>query len=216
MITEKNLLATLVCASCVATLFLAIPVSSSGTYDPWLDYNGDGIVDLKDVYPMHQAFGTSGDPTKNVNVTNWPTEQPSPSYKVVDSAPWISSWNVSWTNYGFSGWTAWSFDVGGYSKAFIYVKLTNLSYTGPGKTTIYFGAIAHIINGPPYYASSWDFPGANVCNITVYSWYYGGGYFSECIEIEPRGNWLQPGIGLVSTIPEGVATLNVYMYLRNE
>lgn len=41
-------------------------------YDPWLDYNEDGNIDMKDIYAEILAFGTSGDPTKNVNVTNWP------------------------------------------------------------------------------------------------------------------------------------------------
>ena len=47
----------------------------SGIYDPWLDYNEDGAIDVNDLHPLGGAYGTSGDSTKNVNVTNWPTEQ---------------------------------------------------------------------------------------------------------------------------------------------
>jgi len=41
-------------------------------YDPWVDYNEDGKIDIKDIATAAIKFGTSGDPTKNVNVTNWP------------------------------------------------------------------------------------------------------------------------------------------------
>jgi len=45
---------------------------SSGEYDPWLDYNEDGTIDVNDLYPLGQTYGSSGDPTKDVFVTNWP------------------------------------------------------------------------------------------------------------------------------------------------
>jgi hypothetical protein len=72
MITRKTLIITVLCTFCLTvSIFSIMPVSSIGTYDPWLDYNGDGKIDLKDVYPMHLAYGAAGDSTKNVNVTNW-------------------------------------------------------------------------------------------------------------------------------------------------
>ncbi len=43
-----------------------------GYYDPWLDYNDDGDIDMKDVAATAKAFGSFGDPTKNVNVINGP------------------------------------------------------------------------------------------------------------------------------------------------
>ena len=48
----------------LCTLFLGIATSGSGTngYDPWLDLNDDGIVELEDFYELSQAFGTSGTP----------------------------------------------------------------------------------------------------------------------------------------------------------
>jgi len=51
------------------------PMSGSQTthqYDPWADINDDGIIDIFDLVPAAISFGTTGDPTKNVNVTNWP------------------------------------------------------------------------------------------------------------------------------------------------
>jgi hypothetical protein len=68
----------------VATLFalvlltlVLIPIAhqqGGGAYDPWLDYNGDGKIDVNDLHSLGQAYGTSGDPTRNVNVTNFPLD----------------------------------------------------------------------------------------------------------------------------------------------
>lgn len=44
----------------------------SPQYDPWADLNDDGRVNIKDAVLLGVAFGTSGDPTKNVTVTNFP------------------------------------------------------------------------------------------------------------------------------------------------
>jgi hypothetical protein len=46
-----------------------------GTYDPWLDSNGDGKINVSDLQPLGQAYGNSGDPTRNVNVTNFPLDR---------------------------------------------------------------------------------------------------------------------------------------------
>jgi hypothetical protein len=45
---------------------------SAGEYDPWKDINDDGVIEMMDFYELGLAYGASGDPTKNVNVTNWP------------------------------------------------------------------------------------------------------------------------------------------------
>lgn len=48
--------------------------TSARQYDPWVDYNSDGTVNYLDVYSLLIAYGMSGDPTKNVNVTNFPLD----------------------------------------------------------------------------------------------------------------------------------------------
>jgi hypothetical protein len=45
-------------------------------YDPWADINDDGKIDMRDIGYTCRLFGTTGDPTKNVNVTNWPQDRP--------------------------------------------------------------------------------------------------------------------------------------------
>jgi hypothetical protein len=45
--------------------------ASAGTYDPWLDTDDNGIINMLDLYYTAISYGATGDPTKNVNVTNW-------------------------------------------------------------------------------------------------------------------------------------------------
>ena len=67
---KKNVIITVLATFCLtATLFM---VSSSVGYDPWADLNDDGKIDMKDIGYEAKLFGTMGDPTKNVTVTNWP------------------------------------------------------------------------------------------------------------------------------------------------
>ena len=70
----KNYLVAAVLSAMVLALMF-IPMSGSQTampYDPWADINDDGKIDMKDVSYSARLFGTTGDPTKNVNVTNFP------------------------------------------------------------------------------------------------------------------------------------------------
>lgn len=55
--------------------FTPIGNQQDNTYDPWLDYNEDGIIDVNDLYQIGHAYSTSGDTTKNVSVTNWPLDE---------------------------------------------------------------------------------------------------------------------------------------------
>lgn len=50
--------------------------ASQGVYDPWCDQDSDGDIDIFDIVPAAAAYGTTGDPTKNVSVINWPTDTP--------------------------------------------------------------------------------------------------------------------------------------------
>jgi hypothetical protein len=76
MIRKDLIIAVLATFCLTATIFLIIPIRSQtvGQYDPWLDINGDGKIDGKDIAMVARAFGTGGDPTRNVTVTNWPSQ----------------------------------------------------------------------------------------------------------------------------------------------
>lgn len=43
---------------------------SSNAYDPWLDYNEDGVIDVTELHRIAEAYGSSGEPTKNVTVSS--------------------------------------------------------------------------------------------------------------------------------------------------
>jgi hypothetical protein len=74
---RKDVITAILATFCLtATLFLIIPTNSQyQSYDPWLDTNDDGRIDMLDLYYPALSYGTTGDPTKNVNVTNWPAQQ---------------------------------------------------------------------------------------------------------------------------------------------
>jgi len=66
-------MSTLIATALLVVVF--IPLSNqAGSYDPWVDINGDGKIDGRDVASTAASFGTLGDPTRNVTVTNWPKE----------------------------------------------------------------------------------------------------------------------------------------------
>jgi len=58
----------------LTSMFYVGITSSQGVYDPWCDQDSDGDIDIYDIVPAASAYGTTGDSTKNVNVTNWPVE----------------------------------------------------------------------------------------------------------------------------------------------
>ncbi len=43
-------------------------MSGVGDYDPWLDTNDDGKIDMKDIAAAARAFGTSGTPINKTQV----------------------------------------------------------------------------------------------------------------------------------------------------
>jgi hypothetical protein len=70
---KKYLLAILLSSMILALAFIQNSGSQTQReYDPWADVNDDGIINMRDVTNEILLFNTVGDPTKNVNVTNWP------------------------------------------------------------------------------------------------------------------------------------------------
>jgi hypothetical protein len=76
MIRKEVLFAVLTTFCLCALLFAVTPIRSAIPYDPWSDtFDENGKIDMKDIGYMASQFMTSGDPTKNVTVTNWPKTQ---------------------------------------------------------------------------------------------------------------------------------------------
>ena len=64
---------TIFASACVLlALTMLVRISSSATYDPWVDLDDNGAINIFDVVTLAGSYQTTGDPTKNVNVVNWP------------------------------------------------------------------------------------------------------------------------------------------------
>jgi len=71
MLIKKRLVVTVLAAFCLAAaLFAVIPISLQdvGDYDPWLDVNDDGSIEMKDVSAVARAYGTSGAPVNKTKL----------------------------------------------------------------------------------------------------------------------------------------------------
>jgi hypothetical protein len=127
---RKDLIIAILATFCLtATLFLIIPTRSQtvGNYDPWLDTNGDGKIDGKDLGAAAYAFGSGGDPTRNVNVTNWPTESP---YRFQTFILNCTFTNSDSQMYFYFGWLETPIVyVGGYSRMWVCLIPPNATDT---------------------------------------------------------------------------------------
>jgi hypothetical protein len=196
-----------------------IPMSGSQTavqYDPWADMNDDGKIDIKDIAYSSRLFGTLGDPTKNVNVTNWPQ-----GYEVQV----LPNYNFSWNRYGMNfGWTTGPIFVGKYSRMSVmlvpkkwinarfnlHVNLTNVIWlmgnSGPygtgaemddSQSNMYFSVSIRCDPYPPVYIPQM--------------------YTHKFAVIETKS----PSVLLDFTygsfdIDQGWVVFDIYIYLRNE
>jgi hypothetical protein len=70
MVKKKDLVIVALATFCLtATLFLIVPTrSQTGGYDPWLDTNDDGQINILEAILTSNHFLTSGDPAKNVMI----------------------------------------------------------------------------------------------------------------------------------------------------
>lgn len=125
-------IATVISAVLLTVVFIPLSGQQSDSYDPWLDYNEDGTIDIDDLSPLGQAYGSSGDTTKNVTVTNWPVERKLfPEYLTLKATRWRSERELldETTAYPFDilqyDWVAIELDPTSkliYNNTFIYQK----------------------------------------------------------------------------------------------
>ncbi len=100
--TKRSLVIAVLSALCITTI-LAVPTNSLvGYYDPWLDYDENGNIDMKDVAASARAFGSFGDPTKNVSVTNWPVSSQVPVWWDIYLPPSGSIFGYEYSSSGFT------------------------------------------------------------------------------------------------------------------
>jgi hypothetical protein len=214
MVTKKDLVIAVLATFCLtATIFMVIPTrSQNSNYDPWLDTNDDGAINILDISASAKAFLSSGNPTKSVYVTN-------PSYDA--ESTWF---NISWSNYTtIWGWTYTpaSFDrfLGGFSKLFIHLYVFDISPKPLGEmnTTVYVSGIAW--NSSVLLASYEHFD-PNRCNATIFvssqlSLYYRGCSAVGEFEIKAETiEWI--AFTLTSIMESGWLQLGICTYLRND
>lgn len=65
---------------------------SGNSYDAWLDYNDDGLIDVYELYQIGQAYGSSGEPTRNVTVSSHATSYIRLGGTSNISVPALSTW----------------------------------------------------------------------------------------------------------------------------
>ena len=121
---KKDMIIVALATFCLtSTLFMILP-SRSAERDPWADVSGptigepDGTINMRDINYEIQHFNQDvSNMTRNVNVTNWPTMQPEPAYRIVKSPVH----NMSWTG-GAAFVTLDTIYVGGFGKAFVMIE----------------------------------------------------------------------------------------------
>jgi hypothetical protein len=102
---------------------------SSNSYDPWLDYNDDGVIDVTELHRIAEAYGSSGEPARNVTVSSH------------------ASWYVRFGGASnisipaLSNWLSEVILIDGYS------KVTILIHTSPEVSGIYLDLYACDNNG---------------------------------------------------------------------
>ena len=63
MLLKKHLIVIVLAVFCLAAaLFAVMPINSQGAgeYDPWLDVNDDGSIEMRDISSVARAYGTMG------------------------------------------------------------------------------------------------------------------------------------------------------------
>jgi hypothetical protein len=165
----------------------------------WLEGNKSALDALSNV-------------TNSINTTGWPARQPEPSWKI----DFYKGFTMSWPQLYWSVKTPeWKLYCGGYSKAIIYMRMTNISSSLQGSRTTIF------LNYLMWYGSTEggnDFLGMttlseNDLNVTV-----PGPFDPQAgpIEVETKGPYLMFIFAVDSTYNVSAsAAFDLSVYFRN-
>jgi len=148
----------------MGSVFLVGRTASYGVYDPWCDYDDDGDIDLYDAVEMAGNYGTSGDPTKNVYVTNMePAISEYETYR-------LGLFNITSGRYYQFEIPDWNSPIlcGGYSRLSVYYREEWMS-AGTYELTISLAGV-HWFDGIPgggRYGGPYSHETVEGSNITV-------------------------------------------------
>jgi hypothetical protein len=210
MVTKKDLVIAVLATFCLTvSLFTIIPTrsllptdsvnASKPEYDPWLDYNEDGIVDISDILDTSLAFGSTGDPTKNVYVV-----QMSPHIGHTWENEYIY-WFAGLTTLTTTGWH----DCRGYSTMYIYLRVMNISSNQYATTTVtitFIQWIPDVAEYPAYHQAAGQ-PTLTLTNIDT-NW--------AVAKYEIQGSYCRLQVDIKSQLYSGNARCSICYYLRNE
>jgi len=233
MITKKDLVIVVLATFCLTlTLFTTLPTHSSSStaaleYDPWLDYNDDGRISLQDLVALAQTYGTTGDPTRNVNVTNFPQYDGWWGWKVnVTNLP--SALNNFDRQYGTMNLSSNGFAgepfiyCGGRSRLSILLLPRNAS-VGTYNVTFYLYLIVWTSDDyrtTSYYEAAWEYLNVNAFNITIHrtpsEWHWSAPLPSYIIETKAPYCFAYFNVDGNSLPPDWWVTVDYCVYLRNE
>jgi hypothetical protein len=138
MVNKKDLILVALATFCLtATLFMVKPTGSQSqvglsprnTYDSWVDLNDNGEIDIYDAILFAQHFGTSGDPAKNVNVTN-------PRAQVIEKDVNISVYGGHPFPLGTGTGSTDPFETEGYDRMFVSAAIVDVSDYYIPRTTV--------------------------------------------------------------------------------
>ncbi|MGB9135316.1 MAG: hypothetical protein WCC63_07035 [Candidatus Bathyarchaeia archaeon] len=129
----------------LAPMFL-VGVSTSAPYDPWSDLDADGDIDIFDIVKIAGSYATTGDPGKNVSVTNWPTS--------TDVSVW---WNRFLSPS--SGVVSGSYNATGFGQLHVLVKAWELG-AGESLTVEIYGELTDATH------TSWTYVSAYTTTLT--------------------------------------------------
>jgi hypothetical protein len=150
---------------------------------------------------------TSPPPVQNTStyVTNWPSMEPQPSF-FEGWTPYDGLTTIITNGYG---WNSTSVNVGGYSRMFIQIELTNASYQGvPITTTVILSSI------------DWGMGIENVPSSSLNASYYSSylPVYSNMTppEFKTKSSSCTLYFNINSQVLSGWITFYVKVYLRNE
>jgi len=127
MVKKKDLVIVALATFCLtATLFMIISTRSQteNRYNPWMDLDDNGQINILDAIDLANVYDTSGDPAKNVTVT-------SKTVYLLENLP--LTWNVTdYPQYEPQWITVGDFSTEGYSRLRFSAKLTNCTNLGYG------------------------------------------------------------------------------------
>jgi hypothetical protein len=198
---RKNVVAL---AFVLLTPMLLVGITTSAPYDPWADLDADGDIDIFDVVKMAGAYRTTGDPGKNVSVTNWPSPAPFDAQ--------VQYLNASWANY--DTYDLLVVDCSGFSRLQVYV-------------TVDSAAIGDYSFNVSLYAIQWNpggLPSYYEFRAIDFLWFYGSvkgsSITAPVVPIHEIITVKAPQCILyfytASDLPSGWINLRVTPYLRNE